>query len=134
MLKTKNVSLIILATFCGQRSRNLPKKKFLQNAWLNFHFISKIINRIIKVADIMAKAASSTFSWLMLFVILLIFLQSCAKSLDYLDYTDCWDDLDCEEGDCCYGDILGLPGFCASCGITLRNFDGNKSSHFNTLW
>ena len=62
------------------------------------------------LADIMA-------FWL--HFILLIFLPS-AKSVDYLDYTDCFEDWDCEDGYCCYGDIQDYPGLCFPCGITLK--------------
>ena len=54
-------------------------------------------------------------------VLLLIFLRSSAKSLDYYDFPTCFDDLDCEEGDCCFSDVAGVEGFCFLCSFTLRS-------------
>ena len=120
--KTKNFSWIISSLFVRSKVTQPIKKRIVHKVdWI---FTLSLRLSTASLADIMALARKTTFSWLVLFVIILLIFLHCAKSLDYLDYTDCWDDLDCEEGDCCYGDILGLPGFCASCGITLRNFDG----------
>ena len=126
--KTKNFSWIISSLFVRSKVTQPIKKRIVHKVdWI---FTLSLRLSTASLADIMALARKTTFSWLVLFVIILLIFLHCAKSLDYLDYTDCWDDLDCEEGDCCYGDILGLPGFCASCGITLRNFDGKENSRF----